>query len=134
MTKREMRLHEWYECALCKEFHPLTLNEMVKSTVHTHIMQKNSLLHHTIPQFLEPVLQSRTPHQYVDTCQKVNVQLNELEKLHSSTLVSEDFRQMVWYVMRQLDGCFHVAKCIAEMKQICVEELKKRFIFESKQP
>merc|ERR1712106_347977 len=133
MGQREMRLHEWYKCDFCKEFHPLTLNWTIKTTVHTDILGEHPMLHESVPELLKPVLQSRTLSQYTDNCQLVDEKLNKLQKMLTSTRASED-RQMVFYAKHQLDGCFHVAKCLAEQKNICVTEIKKRFILDPKFP
>jgi len=138
-TSRVVRLHEWYECDLCKEFHPVSLNSIITSTVRGDILSKNPMFHQRISQLLEPLLQLRPPSmpEYVGICQQVDAELNELKKFVSSaqaSVSSKEFRQMVWDNMHQLDCCFYVAKCFAEGKRICVKEIKQRFILDPEQP
>merc|ERR1712106_845904 len=134
MAQREMRFHKWYECDLCEEFHPINLNWNIKTTVHADILGPHPMMHDTVPKLLKAVITARSPDLYVDACQQVDSVLNEFKKKLTSTNASEEFRQMVFYAMHQLDGCFHVAKCIAKKTNICVREVKNRFILDSKHP
>jgi len=103
LKKREMRLHEWYKCSSCKEFHSVELDRFLKTTIEDLVKDENNL--GAVERLVE-LLNADNTSDFREACRVLQT---EIETLYTTT----EFRraedaQLTKVVGRLLEVAFHV--------------------------